>query len=109
VAYLKEFDEMSTGSDAPTGVSRAARRRRAKVFWSGRSQAVRLPQEFRVATAEVTIHREGRRLVLEPVEIERDARGWPRAWWDLAGADPAFDIGDRSRPHERDDMLGPRR
>lgn len=38
---------------------RSAQRRRAKVFWSGTSQAVRLPQEFRVRTAEVTIHETG--------------------------------------------------
>ena len=30
------------------------KRARAKVFWTGRSQAVRLPKEFRFTTAEVT-------------------------------------------------------
>ena len=33
----------------------------AKVFWSGRSQAVRLPKEFRVDGDEVRIHRQGNR------------------------------------------------
>ena len=37
----------------------------AKVFWSGRSQAVRLPKEFRVNTQELTIRREGQTLILE--------------------------------------------
>jgi antitoxin VapB len=37
----------------------------AKVFWSGRSQAVRLPKEFRVNTLELTIRREGQKLILE--------------------------------------------
>ena len=37
----------------------------AKVFWSGRSQAVRLPKEFRVNTQELTIRREGKALILE--------------------------------------------
>ena len=39
----------------------------AKVFWSGRSQAVRLPRAFRVDAGEVRIRRRGRALVLEPV------------------------------------------
>lgn len=39
----------------------------AKVFWSGRSQAVRLPKEFRIAddVAEVQIRRKGNLLILE--------------------------------------------
>jgi antitoxin VapB len=40
----------------------------AKVFWSGRSQAVRLPKEFRVDSDEVRIRREGNSIVLEPVK-----------------------------------------
>lgn len=43
----------------------------AKVFWSGRSQAVRLPKEFRLDAAEVRVRRQGASLVLEPV-----ARDW---------------------------------
>ena len=39
----------------------------AKVFWSGRSQAVRLPKEFRFDTDEVRIRREGHRVILEPI------------------------------------------
>lgn len=38
---------------------------RAKIFWTGRSQAVRLPKEFRFDATEVNIHREGNRVVLE--------------------------------------------
>ena len=82
---------------------------RAKVFWTGRSQAIRLPMAFRVSTSEVSIHREGSRLVLEPVEIERDEKGWPRAFWELAGAAPDFEIGDRAAGHERGDVLASRR
>ena len=82
---------------------------RGKVFWSGRSQAIRLPIAFRVSTSEVSIHREGSRLVLEPVEIERDEQGWPRAFWELAGSAPDFDLGDRTAAHERGDVLAPRR
>ena len=47
----------------------------AKLFWTGRSQAVRLPREFRFEGAEVRIRREGERVILEP---EEDAETWAR-------------------------------
>jgi len=51
----------------------------AKVFWSGRSQAVRLPKEFRIDAEEVRIRKHGDAVVLEPV-----VKDW--AWLDaLAG------------------------
>lgn len=40
----------------------------AKVFMSGRSQAVRLPKAFRFDTDEVTIERVGNAVVLRPKE-----------------------------------------
>jgi antitoxin VapB len=80
-------------------------RGRAKVFWTGRSQAVRLPRAFRVTTREVSVRRQGGALVLEPVEAERDENGWPLAFWALAGAAPALELGDRRAPHERGDVL----
>jgi virulence-associated protein VagC len=61
-----------------------------------------LPKAFRFVTAEVWIRREGRAVVLEPIEIPRDEKGWPEAFWSLAGAAPDFDVGDRHAPHERD-------
>ena len=39
----------------------------AKVFWSGRSQAIRLPKEFRFDASTVNIRRSGQSIVLEPV------------------------------------------
>lgn len=78
----------------------------AKVFWSGRSQAIRLPKEFRVSCREVRIHREGDRIVLEPAPETLDARGWPVGFWKLFGRlDASFDLGDRRRPAERADPL----
>ena len=38
----------------------------AKVFWSGRSQAVRLPAACRFATSEVEVIKEGDRLTMRP-------------------------------------------
>jgi antitoxin VapB len=40
---------------------------RAKLFWSGRSQAVRLPKQFRFEGEEVRIRRHGSAVILEPV------------------------------------------
>lgn len=82
----------------------------ARVFWSGRSQAVRLPKEYRFQGSVVTIHREGRRVVLEPPAVELDEKGWPKGYWaDLPTVGPDFDVGDRQQPHERRDPLGPGR
>ncbi|MCG6113760.1 MAG: type II toxin-antitoxin system VapB family antitoxin [Mesorhizobium sp.] len=39
----------------------------ARVFWSGRSQAVRLPRDYRFDAEEVRISRRGRAVILEPL------------------------------------------
>lgn len=46
--------------------------RTAKLFMNGRSQAVRLPQEYRFEGAEVFIYREGDRVVLSKKPISWD-------------------------------------
>ena len=38
----------------------------ARVFKNGRSQAVRLPKEFRFEAETVLVHREGNAVILEP-------------------------------------------
>jgi antitoxin VapB len=43
----------------------------AKLFWIGRSQAVRLPKEFRFGGDRVRISRMGAGVLLEPVIDER--------------------------------------
>ncbi|HEY9868968.1 MAG TPA: type II toxin-antitoxin system VapB family antitoxin [Candidatus Obscuribacterales bacterium] len=40
--------------------------RTAKVFYTNRSQAVRLPKEFQFAVDEVYIRRDGEKLILSP-------------------------------------------
>ena len=78
----------------------------AKVFWSGRSQAIRLPKKYRLACREVRIRKEGDRLVIDPPKTALDAKGWPIGFWDLFGAvDEQFDVGDRAQVHEREDPL----
>jgi len=47
------------------------KRATAKVFTIGRSQAVRIPKEYRFACDEVLIEREGERVILTPR---------PRSW-----------------------------
>jgi antitoxin VapB len=58
--------------------STSKRPARAKVFRNGRSQAVRLPREFRFEGREVNIRREGDAVILEPVT----RRTWPRGYWE---------------------------
>ncbi len=43
---------------------------RAKIFWSGRSQAVRLPKEYRFEAEEVRIRRRGNAVILEPIPAD---------------------------------------
>ena len=68
----------------------------AKVFWSGRSQAVRLPKAFRFETEEVRIRRHGQAVILEPI-----ATDW--AWLDtlVAPVDDDFVQAANERPEEQ--------
>jgi antitoxin VapB len=42
--------------------------RKVSLFRNGRSQALRIPKEFEMPGKEAILHREGNRLVIEPVE-----------------------------------------
>ena len=44
----------------------------AKIFVNGRSQAVRLPQEFRFSGTQVRVTRHGRGVLLEPLSPSVD-------------------------------------
>lgn len=80
---------------------------RAKLFTHGGSQAVRLPKAFRFEGSEVSIHRDGDRVILEPVRSrpfpETDEE-WTAFWARLdamadgdvleAPPDPPCDDGD---------------
>ena len=44
----------------------------AKLFSNGRSQAVRLPQEFRFSGSQVRVTRHGRGVLLEPLAPTTD-------------------------------------
>ncbi len=49
----------------------------AKLFRNGRSQAVRLPKEFRFEGEEVSICREGEKVILSPLQKS----AWPPGYW----------------------------
>ena len=74
------------------------KRATAKVFTTGRSQAVRIPKEYRFACDEVLIEREGDRVILTPR---------PKSWRDYFARaarltdDFPDDIEDRP-PEERE-------
>jgi antitoxin VapB len=80
--------------------------RRAKLFKNGRSQAVRLPKEFRFEGNEVTVRRDGESVVLGPVVRSRKADDW--AWLDeiRARLDPSFfeGLGEQQEPQERPEL-----
>lgn len=52
--------------NAITNIEMTQVRDTAKVFTTGRSQAVRLPKAYRFNTAEVTIERQGDAVILRP-------------------------------------------
>jgi len=60
----------------------------AKLFQTGRSQAVRLPKEFRFPGKEVRIRRHGMGVLLEPLHVD------PKEWFAAmaaTGGDPIDD------------------
>lgn len=42
--------------------------RHVKLFKNGRNQAVRIPREFELPGEDAVMHREGDRLVIEPIQ-----------------------------------------
>ncbi|MDP2833130.1 MAG: AbrB/MazE/SpoVT family DNA-binding domain-containing protein [Pseudomonadota bacterium] len=45
--------------------------RHARLFRNGRNQALRIPREFEMPGNEVIIHKDGDRLILEPLKKHR--------------------------------------
>ncbi len=60
----------------------------AKLFQNGRSQAVRLPKEFRFKGSEVRIRKEGEKVILEPMETS----DWPFGFWEVFTPDSDFEV-----------------
>ena len=74
----------------------------AKVFTTGRSQAVRLPKAFRFDTAEVTIERQGNAVVLRP-KVESKDEWWARMEKILASFEGMEEV-ERDRTPPVDDI-----
>jgi len=71
-----------------------------KLFWSGRSQAVRLPKAFRFDTEQVRIRQHGTTVILEPI-----SSNWE--WLDKLGSpDDDFAHAATAQPaaQARDDL-----
>jgi antitoxin VapB len=64
----------------------------AKIFWSGRSQSVRLPKAFRLEGTEVRIRRHGAAVILEPI---------PQDWGWLDAVSGPLDEDFRSAVSEK--------
>jgi antitoxin VapB len=75
----------------------------AKLFMSGRSQAVRLPREFRFEGTEVRIRGFGRGVLLEPAGFDTEA--WFKA---LDGFDGDFMAEGRNQPIPQGRVSAPR-
>ena len=76
---------------------------KAKLFMHGRSQAVRLPKEFRFDGTEVRIRRVGRGVLIEPVDVDwkeifakldamPDGGGFEEGWRDQPPMPPDKDM-----------------
>lgn len=75
------------------------KRKKARVFWTGRSQAVRLPKEYRFGTDTVLVHRQGRAVVLEP------AHEWPEGYVkSFAGLPEEFSRPPQGEAEERSSL-----
>ena len=66
----------------------------ARLFWSGRSQAVRLPKEFRFEGDRVRVTRMGAGILLEPVpDTKKETAEEMFARIDALKGDPLFPEG----------------
>ena len=45
-------------------------KRKVRLFRNGRNQALRIPREFELEGNEATIHKDGERLIVEPVSTD---------------------------------------
>ena len=75
-----------------------AEQRHVRLFRNGRNQAVRIPVEFELPGDEAIMHRDGERLVIEPVR----KRGLVALLKSMKPIDERFpDVADPVPPPER--------
>ena len=66
----------------------------AKVFQNGRSQAIRIPKEYRVASDEVYIEKVGDTLIIKPKYKDK----WDDFFDKLEDVDTSDFLADRKQP-----------
>ncbi len=72
---------------------------KAKLFMNGRSQAVRLPKEFRFSGTSVTIERHGDGVLLLPEKEEKTGKEERDAWFESWGKfSPDFMENGKEQP-----------
>ncbi|MYD52344.1 MAG: AbrB/MazE/SpoVT family DNA-binding domain-containing protein [Dehalococcoidia bacterium] len=74
-------------------------RKVAKLFMNGRSQAVRIPKEFRFEGSEVYIEKDGNRVVLSP---KKDSI-WREFFEKVPAVSDDFSVEPRDMPAEERD------
>ena len=74
----------------------------AKVFTTGRSQAVRLPKAFRFDTDEVTVEKVGNAVVLRPKQTHDE--WWAQMEQAMDGLCGQIDFVERDRSPVKDDI-----
>ena len=70
---------------------------RAKLFQNGGSQAVRLPKECRLAGDEVLIRKDGKQLIIEPID-----NGWSPRFLAMFLGPPEPTFPPRHQPAQRE-------
>lgn len=67
--------------------------RTASLFRNGRNQAVRIPREFEFPPGEVSMYKDGSRLIIEPIAKSSDLAALFASWEPLDDAFPDVDEG----------------
>ncbi|MGB4583324.1 MAG: AbrB/MazE/SpoVT family DNA-binding domain-containing protein [Rhodoferax sp.] len=75
----------------------------AKVFTTGRSQAVRLPKAFRFTTSEVTIEKVGCAVILRPKQTQEE--WWTQMQLAMDGLRGVLDPIERNKIPDQDDRV----
>jgi len=75
----------------------------AKVFMTGRSQAIRLPKEFRFDAKEVTIEKYGDAVVLRP-QVQTKDEWWAQMESAMDGLRGQIDFVERDQTPPSDDI-----
>lgn len=75
----------------PTESKSSSVERRARLFRNGSNQALRIPRDFELPGDQVLIHREGYRLIVEPVTKPTGLADLLASWEPLEDEFPEID------------------